>query len=229
MTETTVVRPAWDAVLFDLDGTLADTVDLILSCYRHTMRTHLGAPRPDDEWLESIGRPLPLQLRRFARSESEASAMLRTYVEYQREVHDRMTHPFPGVGELLDGLDARGVRAGLVTSKARGVAVRTMARCGIGGRFATEVFADDVSAGKPDPEPVLLAVTRLGDTDPARVLFVGDSPHDMAAGRAAGVRTGAALWGPCRRDAIDAQRPDYAFADVPALQRFLFGPPGSAG
>lgn len=124
-------RP-WAGVLFDLDGTLADTIELILISFRHTMKTHLGRDLPDAHFLEGIGTPLPVQLRGFARSETEHEAMLDTYVTYQRSIHDTMVRPFPGVTAVLRALRRDGTPVGIVTSKGARIARRTMRVCGIG-------------------------------------------------------------------------------------------------
>ncbi|HZD05793.1 MAG TPA: HAD hydrolase-like protein, partial [Longimicrobiales bacterium] len=92
----------WAGVFFDLDGTLADTVPLILRCYRHTMRAHLGQELPDERWLRTIGTPLRDQLRAFARNADEAVAMLETYVAFQRSVHDEMVRPFDGARLVVE-------------------------------------------------------------------------------------------------------------------------------
>jgi pyrophosphatase PpaX len=97
-------------VFFDLDGTLADTVELILMSFRHTMATHLGEVLPDERWISGMGTPLVAQLREFARDEREAAAMLDTYTVYQRGVHDEMVRPFPGARSVLTELAARGAR-----------------------------------------------------------------------------------------------------------------------
>lgn len=205
----TRARIAWAAVLFDLDGTLADTIGLILTCYRHTMTTHLGEAPPDEQWIQGMGTPLRTQLAVFARSPEELEEMVRTYVGLQRQIHDDMVRPFPGVPELLAALEAADVPTGLVTSRRREMTRRTLAHCGIGRHFDVVITPDEVTRAKPDPEPVRLALERLGSPPPERVLFVGDSPHDVQAGRAAGVRTVAALWGPFSREALEAEHPDY--------------------
>lgn len=208
----------WGGVLFDLDGTLADTVELILLSYRHTMRTHLGETPPDARWLATMGTPLRDQLLDFARDAHEAAAMLRTYTEFQRRVHDEMVKPFPGAAEVLATLRARGSRVAVVTSKRAGVAHRTLEVCGLAGEVELVVSADEVRRGKPDPEAVHFALGALGlEGSPTEVLFVGDSPFDLRAGRAAGTRTAAAPWGAFERAALEAERPDYfleGLADV---------------
>ncbi len=200
----------WAAVLFDLDGTLADTVELILRCYRHTMEVHLGAPLPDERWLAGIGTPLAAQLREFARDAEEAAAMAETYATFQKTIHDQMVAPFPGAVEMVEELRHGGVAVGVVTSKRREMARRTLARCGFDGAYDVLVAADDVERAKPDPEPVLRALDQLGLTAAAkRTLFVGDSPFDLRSGRAAGTRTAAALWGPFRHEVLVAEAADY--------------------
>ncbi len=201
---------AWSAVLFDLDGTLADTVELILMSFRHTLRTHRGSTPPDAAFLEGIGTPLPVQLATFAESDEEHRAMLATYVEFQRSIHDAMVRPFPGVPSMLDDFRRRGYPLGIVTSKGRNIAERTLSVCGLSDAFDCVICGDEVERGKPDPEPVIRAVGALGVADlRSRVLFVGDSPHDVTAGRGAGVKTAAVAWGPIQRPVLEAAGPDY--------------------
>lgn len=212
-------RREWDAVFFDLDGTLADTVEMILKCYRHTMITHLGEAPPDARWLETIGQPLRVQLRLFAPDEEEAARMLRTYVEFQGAVHDDMVRPFPGVSEVVAEYRARGVPLAVVTSKGRTMAHRTMALCGFGA-FDSVVTADDVTRGKPHPEPVEMALGALALGRPERVVFVGDSPWDLQAGRAAGTRTAAVTWGPYDPAHLAAESPDFTLTRLEDLLDF---------
>ena len=205
----TVAR-RWRGVLFDLDGTLADTVELILTSYRHTMRTHLGEAPPDERWLSTMGTPLRDQLAAFARGPAEARAMLETYSTFQRRVHDEMVRPFPGACEVLGALRAAGTRVGIVTSKREEVALRTLSVCGLEAHVETLVCAEHVRRGKPDPEAVDLALHALGLGDAAaETLFVGDSLFDLRAGRAAGTRTAAVCWGACTRETLAAEAPDY--------------------
>jgi pyrophosphatase PpaX len=206
----TGLQAPWKGVLFDLDGTLADTVELILMSYRHTMRTHLGAAPPDGRWLSTMGIPLRDQLAAFARSPAEGEAMLETYTTFQRSMHDQMVKPFPGACEALAELRERGSRIAVVTSKREEVARRTLAVCDLASHVDALVCADHVQRGKPDPEAVHVAMAYLGvEGYAAQVLFVGDSPFDLRAGRAAGTRTAAVCWGGCTRATLQAERPDY--------------------
>jgi pyrophosphatase PpaX len=195
------------AVLYDFDGTLADSTELIMRCYRHTMTTHLGECPPDEEWLSGFGTPLETQIARFARSDEETAAMLVTYRDYQNGIHDDLLRPFPGAAETVAELERRGVALAIVTSKYRRSTLRGMELCGITEHFDVIVTPEDVANPKPHPEPVRFALEKLG-VAPEEALFVGDSPHDMASGRAAGTRIAAALWGPFPQETLLAHQPD---------------------
>ncbi|HYW13026.1 MAG TPA: HAD-IA family hydrolase [Longimicrobium sp.] len=202
------------AVLYDFDGTLADSTELIMRSYRHTMATHLGQVPPDEDWLSGFGMTLESQLNRFARHPDEATAMLDTYRGFQDTIHDELLRPFPGAAETVAELERRGYLLAIVTSKHRRPAMRGMELCGIVSHFDVIVTPEDVREPKPHPEPVLFALDKLG-VRPEEALFVGDSPHDIAAGQAAGTRTAGALWGPFPREALERAKPD-AFLETQA-------------
>ena len=211
-----------DTVLFDLDGTLIDSRDLILSSFRHTMENHLGWVPPDRAWLANMGKPLIVQLRGFADTEGQVREMMETYRRHNAREHDRFVRPFPGMSATLRQLRAAGYRLGIVTSKMREMAVRGLETCGLDlDWFSALVTADDPVAHKPDPAPVALALERAGNAHADRALFVGDSVWDLKAGRAAGTTTGAALWGPFGQAELTEGAPDYWLADPPAIGELL--------
>lgn len=198
------------AVLYDFDGTLADTTELIMRCYRHTMSAHLPSVPPDEEWLSGFGTPLEGQIARFARSGAEREAMLDTYRTYQEAHYDTLLQPFPGAVEVVAELERRGVALAIVTSRHQRSTLRGVELCGLTRHFPVIVTPEDVTHAKPHPEPVLRALERLG-VAAEEALFVGDSPHDVAAGRAAGTRTAAVLWGPFPRARLEEEGPDHLF------------------
>jgi len=204
----------WDAVLFDLDGTIADTIPLILACYREMMLEHFGHEGDPDAWLHTIGRPLPLMLRDLAESDAHAEALRATYKRVQAGLHDTMVRAFDGIPEIVGREVARNSRRAIVTSKGAPMTARTMEVCNVASAFEVVVTADHVERPKPDPEPVHLALNRLGARASGRVVFIGDSLHDIEAGRAAGVTTVAVTWGALRRDALEAAQPDL-IVDTP--------------
>ena len=204
------------AILFDLDGTLIDSTRPIIESYHHTWRVHRGHTLPDAEWIGGLGTPLRVQFRRFTDDPAEVERMIATYRDWNLAHHDAMVRAFPGALEAVRTLKANGAKLAIVTSKNRHGVGRGLALCGFDGLFPTLVTSDDLEASKPDPAPVLAALTALGEA-PVDSLFVGDSPHDIAAGRDAGTRTAACLWGPFERGVLAAERPDHYLATFPDL------------
>ena len=207
------------AVLFDLDGTLIDTIELLLSSARHTFDGWHRRVPTQDEWIAGIGTPLAAQLRAYTENEDEVASLLARYRAYQNEHHDRLTHHYDGAPDLLAELARRGHALGVVTSKASAIARRSLAHVGLEPFFQTIIGFDETTRHKPDPEPVFLALERLGATAD-RAVFVGDSPHDIHAGNAAGVMTIAALWGPFTRETLAAARPNHfieSLAELPPV------------
>jgi len=196
-------------VVFDLDGTLINSLDLIVASYRHTMETHRGRRLPDHLWISGVGTPLAVQMLAFAESPEEAEAMVETYQEHNLANHDRLVRPYAGVREAVVELRDRGIRLAIATSKrsiATGMGLRA---CGLPESwFEAVVTAEDVEHPKPDAEPVLRALELSGEPEPSRAVYVGDSVHDMKSGRAAGVTTAAVLWGPNDRATLASTRPD---------------------
>ena len=214
-------QPMFRTVVFDLDGTLIDSEGLILESYRHMMQCHFGAAPPDERWRMTIGRPLVVQVRDFARSDAEAEAMIRTYTEHNLANHDRLVRPFAGIREALEALKARGKILAIATSKRRVATGMGLTACNLPEEwFSTIVTADDVTRFKPDAEPVTRALAGAHERDVNFAVFVGDSVHDMQSGRAAGVRTAAVLWGPNDREILLPESPDLWIerpADIPLI------------
>jgi pyrophosphatase PpaX len=205
MTDQKPVR----AVLFDFDGTLADTTPLILQSFQYTVNQYLGYTPTREDWMKEFGRPLAEQLGAVARSPEEAAAMLETYSAYQWDQHEALVKPFPGVMELIDELDRRGLRLAIVTSKYRKMTLRGLDVCGMMEHFDQIVTPEDVTHSKPHPESVTRALAALG-VAPEEALMVGDSPHDIMSGRDAGTRTVGILWGgPFSRELLEAEGPDF--------------------
>jgi pyrophosphatase PpaX len=199
--------------LFDLDGTLIDSIRLILDSYHHTLAAHGLPQRTDEDWLRGVGTPLNVQFAEW-RDEGMLDALIATYREYNLANHDRMVTVYPGVVAAVDAIRRAGRTTGLVTSKNRSGAQRGLALAKLERMMDVLVCADEVANPKPHPEPVEKALALLG-ADPATTVYVGDSIHDMVSGREAGVRTAAALWGPFGREHLAGARPDY-WLETPA-------------
>ena len=213
------------AILFDLDGTLIDTIELLLSSARHAFDGWHRQTPTEAEWVSGIGTPLVDQLRAYAADEDEVAMLLTRYRNYQREHHDRLTRCYTGVADVVASLAARGHPLAVVTSKATPIANQSLTFVGLDRYFPVVVGFDDTKRHKPDPEPVRYALERLG-VAAGHAVFVGDSPHDVHAGNAAGVTTVAALWGPFGRETLAEADPDHfieCLADLPGLLDRTFG------
>jgi len=176
--------------LFDMDGTLMDTGELIYRSFLHTLE-HYGRARPErDAVVSGIGIPLHRQLEQFMGplSEDEFLSVYRVYNEFQKELASRYLSLFPGVMPLLKTLKAGGKKLAVVTSRKRMSLEYHLRLTELDGFFDVLITPESTLRHKPHPEPVLTAVSRLAAA-PGDSLFVGDSIWDMESGRAAGVDT----------------------------------------
>jgi pyrophosphatase PpaX len=206
-------------VLFDLDGTLIDSLELLVASMRHAFAAHPG-PAPDDAtWVSYIGRTLVWQFSQFA-AEHEVPALVQRYRAFQSEHHDRLTRPFAGIPELVARLHDAGHPLGVVTSKADHVAQRSIDHVGIAPYLTVIVGADSSTRHKPDPEPVRIALDRLGAA-PEEGVYVGDSPFDILAGNAAGVVTIGVTWGASARSPLLEATPTFVATSVGELDEIL--------
>jgi len=209
------------AVLFDLDGTLIDSIELILNSARHAFRGREGHVPSDAEWLTGVGIPLSTMFRRYARDEADVAALIERYREYQLANHDRLVRCYETVVDTVDALRRDGHPLAIVTSKTGLLARRGLDHVGLGQHFDAIIGCDICERHKPDPLPVAMALDALGYAA-AEAVFVGDSVYDMEAGNAAGVVTIAALWGPFTRAALAPSNPRYyldRMSELPALLR----------
>jgi pyrophosphatase PpaX len=179
-------------VLFDLDGTLIDSGEIILSSFRHATKTVLAREIPDEVLAAAVGGShIYEQMRAF--DEERVDELVRVYREHNEPLHDDLV-AFEGIERVLGHLKSEGRRLGIVTAKRRRTVDLAFAILPLERYFDTIVTAEQTQHHKPHPEPVLAALERLGSS-PDEAAFVGDSPFDMGAGKAAGVFTVAVSWG----------------------------------
>ncbi len=208
METATVLR----AILFDIDGTLIDTVELITQALNYTYRKHLGIELPREELRRLIGLPLKTQMHYLDERVAQPvdhEAMERDEMAYY-EQHRHLERVLPEVVQAVRIAHARGYRTALVTSKNRAELRGVLPRLNIDSVVDTIISADDSPRPKPSPDPVLVALNRL-QVRPDAAIFIGDTVFDIACGRAAGVQVGAVGWGAHLPEDLKAAQPDYFF------------------
>lgn len=194
------MRPRASALLFDLDGTLIDSIELIVRSYEHAVAAH-GLPSPGRaEWLRGLGTPLKHQFASLLPDEpwreARVEELIRTYRAWNLAHHDELVRPYAGVREALAKLARQRRPLGVVTSKMRASARRGLAHVGLDERwFSCIVALEDTERHKPHPEPVLRALELVG-CPAAEAVYIGDSPHDAASALSAGARAAPVRWGP---------------------------------
>lgn len=216
-------------VLFDLDGTLIDSIDLIVDSYQHVFRTHHLPMLAREEIVEGIGRPLSAVFGAWTNNQDVIAEWIATYRSYNLAHHDERIGIFPGIREMLNAIHAAGRPLGVVTSKNHSGAERGLALLGVRELFSVIIGADDVIHPKPHPEPVEKALATLGAT-PVAAWYIGDSHHDIESGNAAGTSTIGVTWGPVSRDRLLSARPTH-LVDTPdqLLDHLGVGPHAIAG
>jgi pyrophosphatase PpaX len=209
-----------DGVLFDNDGTLSDTYQMILQSFRHATHEVLGHVPPDEKLMAKVGIPLVDQMKDFSDDPAVQQRLLEVYRTYEHQIHDQLIGAFPGEHEALERLAKAGMPMGVVTSKRHATASHGLEVLGVRQYFTAFVGCDDCDRHKPDPAPVVLGAQMLG-LDPARCAYVGDSPFDMRAGLGAGCVTIGIEWGMFDDETLLAEHPDALCASFGELADVL--------
>ncbi len=215
------LKPKRDVALFDLDGTVLDTYAPILESMRYATKMVFGEALPDSKLVSMVGQPLVTQMQAFAAERgcgSEvADELTRVYRKYNERDLDEKSFPFPGVPEAIASLKNAGFTVGVVTSKRAVLATKSLKAHGLFDAFACVNGAEDSTAHKPDPDPLLTAAKKLG-VSPDRCVYVGDSPYDLQAAHAANMPCVGVTWGKFfGRDILLEQMPSVLIASPEEL------------
>jgi pyrophosphatase PpaX len=214
------MRPRFHAVLFDLDGTLADTIPLIVASYQHAFRTVLGEEIDEARARAWIGRPLLAAL--LEESPEHGHDLDQTYREWNLANTARLIRRYEGVPEMLEALASAGVRMAVATSKRRQTARLALEGVGIDHLIEVAAALEDTTRHKPEPDPLLHAAASLG-SQPCDCVYVGDATVDVLAARAAGMAAIAVSWGAADREALAATGPEALVDTVADLTAYLLG------
>jgi pyrophosphatase PpaX len=193
-------------VLFDLDGTVIDSGAIILASMRHAAKEVLGEEPSDELLMAAVGGP-GLEAQMHALAPDRVEELVTVYRQHNEPLHDELVC-CSGIDELLVRLKEEGRRLGIVTAKRRATVALAFNVLPLEHFFETVVGGDETKMHKPDPEPLLLAAERL-DVTPKDCAYVGDSPFDVRAAKAADMFAVAVTWGGIHdREKLQREEPD---------------------
>lgn len=193
-------------ILFDLDGTLLDTNELIIQSFQHTYKTHLNKQVDREYIIKNFGEILKITLDRdFGEYSDEA---IKTYRSFQVGNFEKLITIQSGVKEGVIELHKQGYKLGVVTSRLNDSALRGLKHFGLMDYFECIIGAADTELHKPDPTPAFLALDKMGG-NPSETLFVGDSPFDILCGKNAGIASVIVGWSALPMDIILKYEPNY--------------------
>lgn len=211
----------YETILFDLDGTLIDTNDLIISSFIYTLEKFFPERLfTSDEIVPHMGETLYDMLARY--DKSRVHEMIEVYREYNQRTHDEMVVAFPHVVEVVEQLHARGIKMGIVTTKQRSTVQMGLALCKLTAYMDAVVTIQDVKNPKPHPEPVLKAMSELGAIAET-TLMVGDSRHDIESAQRAGIAAAGVAWSLKGEEYLNTFSPTYMLKDMKELLQLVEG------
>jgi pyrophosphatase PpaX len=175
-----------EAVLFDLDGTLINTNQLIIESFKHVFKTELNIYPGEEEIVQYFGEPLLQTLARY--DEKNAMKLYNAYIQYNEKTHDDVVFAMEGASEAILGLKERDIKVGVVSSKRRIMVDKGLSVCGLSGLMDVIITPEDTDKHKPDGEPLIKACNIIG-IDPTNALMVGDSHYDILCGKNAMAKT----------------------------------------
>lgn len=204
-------------ILFDLDGTLIDTNELIISTFMHTLDKYYPGKYQREDVYPFMG---PSLMDTFSGIDPDrVDEMILEYRTYNLANHDLLVKEFVGVKDTVHTLKERGYKLGIVTTKLHDVVLKGLRLMDLEPYFEAVVALDHVEKEKPDPEPVLKALEQLG-AKPEEAIMVGDNYHDILAGKNAGTKTAGVAWSMKGRDYLANFEPDFmleSMADILAI------------
>ncbi|PID14113.1 pyrophosphatase PpaX [Sporosarcina sp. P34] len=207
-------------LLFDFDGTLADTNELILSTFQYVLEKYFPGRFQREEMLPFIGPTLHDTFSSIAPDMTEE--LVADYREWNLAHHDDYVTEFEGVTDTLRKLYDLGLKMAVVSTKKRDMVERGIDLLGIAPYFETVIGLDDVTNPKPDPEPILLALQRL-DRTAEESLMIGDNFHDILGGQNAGTRTAAVAWALKGEKYLQTFKPDFMLQHMSDLLKITAG------
>jgi len=210
-----------NTVLFDFDGTVMDTNEVIIASWQHTFMTIEGKERSVGEILETMGEPLGVTMSKMF-PDHDVDEAVEIYRDYHRDSFGERIKLFPGMKELLASLKGKGYKLGIVTSRLTGTTMEGLEKYEIREYFDAVVTCDDCARHKPDPEPVNMALKKLG-SKPEESVMVGDTAFDILCAKNAGVKSVLVGWALAvkEEERTGENNPDYIIENPEDLLEIL--------
>ncbi len=208
------------AILFDFDGTLLDTNELIIETFMYVLGERFPGQYSTEDCLKFIGPSLKETFEELAPGESDK--LESKYREWNIAHHDTLVKQYDAVVETLEELNSIGIRLVIVSTKQRAGIERGLRVLGAEHSFEFYIGEDDVTYVKPHPEPILLALNKLG-LKKQEVIMVGDNSHDIEGGKNAGVRTAGVAWSIKGEAFLQKFEPDYMLQHMSDLLTIVKG------
>jgi len=207
----------FDGIIFDIDGTLTSTNELIFASFNHVSSKYLNKKLTNEEIISLFGPPEDVILKEWF-GDDLPSAFEDYYKFYKDEHH--LADIYPGIKEILNFIKSKNVRLGIFTGKGRKSSLITLEALGIDKYFDLIVTGDDVVNHKPSGEGINKFVNEF-NLDREKILMIGDAPGDIKASREAGVKIASVVWDSYSKDKVLKSGSDYLFHSVKELREFL--------
>ena len=208
----------FEGIIFDIDGTLTSTNELIFATFRHVVEKHLNKKVTDQEIIALFGPTEDVILKEWLNENYQEAR--KDYYHFYESQHHLMADVYPGIIEALMFIKSKKIPLSIYTGKGRDSSIITLQKIGVFDLFDMIVTGDDVEDHKPSPEGIDQFVEKF-KLNREKVLMIGDAPADILAARSAGVKIASVVWDAYAREQVMKMESDYLFETVDELMKFL--------
>lgn len=208
----------FDGIIFDIDGTLTATNELIFATFRHVTKKYLNRSVSDEEIISMFGPTEDVILKEWMQDDFEEAR--KDYLNFYEEQHHLMADVYPGIKDILQLIKSKEILLSIYTGKGRDSSLITLRKIGVYDLFDMVVTGDDIEGHKPSPEGVKVFLDKFS-LNPERVLMVGDAPADVLAAHNSGIKIASVLWDSYAKEKVLQMKSDYFFETVDEFRLFL--------